>query len=363
MKSLKTTGCFLLLSVFCSSFSAKAVTEAQFTDVLAKVLKDSSAASLSAAVAVDGKLDNAVAVGYADKANDIKATVQTLYRTGSVSKVITTTAFMPLVEQQKVSLEDSISQYLPYLPEHYQPVTLKHLFSHTSGVRHYQFGEYGTNIHYPSLEAATRVFRDDPLRFSPGSAYLYSTYGINLIQGVIESVSGQSLSDYLTQALWQKAGMIHTQLEVSGQQPPTMAVGYRKWPSFMPVKDIDVSNKYVGGGMLTTPSDLVRMTSALMNGKLMQDATREKMLSVAFPEASKDQAIGWIWREYKGHRAFSHSGGINGFESFLLHLPELSISVALMVNVDDFDYTGRTTYQLLDLYLSELKLTTAMRVE
>lgn len=319
--------------------------------ILQQVIADTNAPSLSVAVAYRNELKVAVAAGFADKGSNVLATPKTKYRTGSIAKVIGTTAFMHLVEQGDVSLKDDIKKYLPYYPQKRWPISIEHILSHTSGIRHYNFGEYGTNTHYPTLQDATTVFRNDALLFEPGQGFRYSTYGINLIQGVIESVSEQVLDDFLAEKLWQPANMKDTQLERKSGPKMNFAVGYRSFMRFMPVSAIDVSNKYIGGGMRSTPQDLVNMVSALNKGKLLNPDTIDLMLTVPFPNASKQQALGWEWIDYKGHKAFSHSGAINGFESYLLHLVEPQITIALMVNRDNYDHTSSTTYKVLDLFL------------
>lgn len=322
----------------------------QVRQVLAERIENTNAPSLSVAVAKNNKLVVAVAVGLANLEKEIPATVQTQYRTGSVAKVIGTTAFWTLVQSGKVSLDDNIREYLPYFPQKRWPITLGHLLTHTSGIRHYAFGEYGTNKHFKDLEAATRVFRDDRLRFEPGTSYLYSTYGINLIQGVIESVSDKPLTAFLSEELWQPANMTNTRLEIRGQNHLDDALGYRSIIGFLPVSNIDVSNKYIGGGMRSTPTDLVHLVIALNTDVVVDQNNREEMLSIPYPDASKTQSYGWEWIEYNGRRAFSHGGAINGFESYLVHFVESEVTVALMVNRDNYDHTASTTYRIADLF-------------
>ena len=226
---------------------------------------------------------------------------------------------------------------------------MQHLMTHTSGVRHYRYGEYGTNIEYPTIEKASRVFRDDPLEFKPGSDYIYSTYGINLLQGVIEKVSGKPLAQYMQATLFDPLGMHYTELEIQGKATDNYAMGYRSFMSSYPVKAINVSNKYIGGGMRTTPTDLIKMVQAIDTDKIFKQQTKDLMLSTPFPKAAPDRALGWRWMERDGRKAYSHSGGINGFESFLVHFVEEDITLAVMVNQDDYDYTGSTLYALLDI--------------
>lgn len=351
MSLFRTVLQFISLFVFVYALESDAKTEHQKSiDVLVKKLvEETDAPSLSVAVSHKGELLAAAAFGYADKDKLIKATPNTLYRTGSISKVVGTIAFMKLVESGQVSLQDHIRQFLTYLPKHYSSIKLIHLFTHTSGIRHYRFGEYGTNIHYPTIEKATEVFREDELEFAPGTGQVYTTYGINLIQGVIESVSGLALEVYLKKVLFKPAEMKDTMLEVKGREKETYAIGYRSFFSSFSVKEIDVSNKYIGGGMRSTPSDLVKMVSAVQAGKILSAKTRQLMYSVPFPKVAENRMIGWRKDEYKGQLTYAHGGAINGFESLLVHFTKDDITVAVMVNQDDYDHTSSTLYKVYEL--------------
>lgn len=338
-----------------TSTDIKANIEGKAKQYLINHVKQTKAPSLSVAAAHNGKLLFAIAEGYADKSKKLKATTSTQYRTGSVSKVIGTTAFMPLIEQGKVKLSDKIVSYLPYLPKHYKNIEIKHLLTHTSGIRHYRFGEYGTNIEYPTLEDATKVFRDSTLEFQPGTSYRYTTYGINLIIGVIEKTSKMPFKNYMDKQLFKPLKMINTELEIKGNDISNYAIGYRSLMKSMPVKEINVSNKYIGGGMRTTPTDLVNMVLAIQDNKIFNEQTKALMLSVPFPKTAPDRALGWRYLERKGQLGFLHTGGINGFESFLMHFLKDDITIAVMVNQDDYDYTGSTLYSLFDLVKTHIK--------
>lgn len=349
--TVKSCHAFLIALAIFSGGQALGKDSETLQRYLDKVVEETNAPSLSVAVAVGGKII-AAASGYADKDKSIKATSTTQYRTASIAKVVSTTAFMTLVESGQVALSDNIRQYLPYFPKKKRgEITIEHLLTHTSGIRGYSFGEYGTNTHYDSLEESSKVFRDDPLLFEPGSNYNYSTYGINLIQGVIEKVTDGSAADFLERVLFKKANMKQTELEFHDKEYPNLSIGYRSLLSFIPVSDIDVSNKFLGGGMLSTPTDLVNMVVALNQGKVLKPETKELMWSIPLQKIAASQTYGWEWINFRNIRAVSMDGAINGFESLLLYVPEGDVTVALMVNQDDYDFTGRTTLDIAEMFL------------
>ena len=91
------------------------------------------------------------------------------------------------------------------------------------------------------------------------------------------------------------------------------------------------------------------MVSAIQAGNIMSDKTRNLMFSVPFPKVAADRMIGWRKDNYKGQVTYLHGGAVNGFESFLVHFTEDDITVALMVNQDDYDYTSSTLYKVYKL--------------
>ena len=93
---------------------------------------------------------------------------QSLFRIGSISKTFTWLSIMQLVERGIVSLEDEIQKYAPEFPRKPQgEVRLRHLLTHTSGVRHYKGNEFNSREYFPSTAAGLRIFKDDPLLFAP----------------------------------------------------------------------------------------------------------------------------------------------------------------------------------------------------
>ena len=145
--------------------------------------------------------------------------------------------------------------------------------------------------------------------------------------------------------------MIGTEPEIAGRKRSTYATGYRSYFD-RPVAEVDVSNKYIGGGMRSTPSDLIRLISAINKDILFSHKTKKTMFRVPFPKQAPDRALGWRVFEYKGYKGIGHGGAVNGFESFLLHLFEPDLTVAVMVNRDDYDHTSSTLYQVMDMFLT-----------
>ena len=148
---------------------------------------------LSAAVVTERRLRWSSAYGMADLENFVPATTETVYRLASVTKPITATAVLQLVEAGKVDLDAPIQRYVPAFPEKQWPVTVRHLLSHQAGIRNWTDEEFHNTRHFASIAESLAVFKDDPLLFEPGTRTQYTSLGYNLMGAVVEGVSGQAV--------------------------------------------------------------------------------------------------------------------------------------------------------------------------
>src|SRR5919109_3491269 len=170
--------------------------------------RQSGAPGMSVAVVLDDRLAWSDGFGLADVENDVPARANTVYRIASISKPIAATAVMQLVERGRVSLDDPIQKYVPRFPaKGDQTITVRHLLTHTSGIRHYRGGEMESSREYETVIDALSIFQDDPLLFAPGTKYSYSTYAYNLLGAVVEAASGLNFETYLRTQVWGPAGM------------------------------------------------------------------------------------------------------------------------------------------------------------
>ena len=293
---------------------------------------------LSAAVAVDGVIVWTGASGLADVENRVPATPESVYRIASISKPIASTAVMQLAEQGALDIDAEVQTYFPSFPEKEYPITIRHLMTHTSGIRHYNPGEMDMKEHFDTVEAGTVIFRDDPLLFEPGTDYSYSTYAYNILAGVVEQVSGQSFDAYLRENVWDPAAMEATYLEHQGDLVPNRVRQYVKSDDANLVRNApfaDLSIKWAGGGMISTAPDLARFAIALDAETILRAETHDRM-TAPFTLADgtvSEYGLGWRMSEDEMGTWVAHSGGATGGTTHLLRLPEEGLAVALVANV------------------------------
>ena len=357
----------VLLSAALSAQSARVVSDRD-PFVLARLTDDArfglGVPGLSAAVSVGDAVVWAQGFGHADLEQNVPVRPDTVFRIASISKPITATAVMQLVERGLVSLDDPIQKYVPSFPRKPQgEIRLRHLLTHTSGIRHYRGDEFSSHDFYPTLERAVAVFRDDPLEFAPGEKYLYSTYGYNLLAGVVEAVSGHSFDDYLRVNIFAPAGMTSTVLE-----RPQEIVRYRSRQylrgaspmTWLNAPYVDLSVKWAGGGILSNASDLLRFDMALNSGRLLRQDTQDRMYTSGRLNsgAMTGYGLGWMVSQDGGRLRVAHSGGAMGGTTYLLREPKARTACVLLANLDDVPRLAELADQLMTLAPRPASLTT-----
>ncbi|MDZ4812913.1 MAG: serine hydrolase domain-containing protein [Pseudomonadota bacterium] len=307
--------------------------------------------SMSAAIAFDGKLQWAAATGFADIENQRPATVQSRYRTGSVAKSITAVALMRLMDAGKVTLDAPISQYVPDLPLHLLTLTAELLGSHRAGIRHYTIipqwwmgwhENYSTH-NYPSVADGLTLFVDDALRFEPGTGFRYSTFGYSLLARLMEGASGQAFAQLLDVTVFQPAGMTATAVDTPSAAPERVAFYQAEGGRYTPSYPINSSYKIAGGGLISTPSDLVRLGALLLGDGFVSAAGKKAMWTpLALADGSmnpENYAIGWrvdtstrMLGDTNPVQIFHHGGAQQGAAAFIMLVPKYGIAVAAMSN-------------------------------
>jgi serine beta-lactamase-like protein LACTB len=318
--------------------------------LLEELRESTKTPAVSGAVAVGGKVVYSEGTGLMDVKNGVPATGKSVYNIGSLSKAITAIAVMQLWEQKKITLEDDIRKYVPTFPNKGHTITIRHLLTHTSGIRHYHNDDFpGTpdneNIQPLTWEDGLRIFSKDPLLFQPGKYFFYTSYGVNLLQGVIEKVSGKSFEQYVTENVLKPAGAISGSFDIPNASVPHRAKSYRivnGKPEDYYYNDLRY--KFASGGMIASVEDLVKLGAALNHGVLLKANTRKFMLSPQvhglqqFNEKGKPAKMNWkqgiLWRlRNSPHGSVAYEcGSIKASNACLVNFLQDDIVAAIATN-------------------------------
>jgi serine beta-lactamase-like protein LACTB len=306
-------------------------------DAVREFQAKSQAPAITVAVAVDGKIAYSKAFGMADVENDVKATPETLVRTGSIAKPIAAAAALTLVDAGKLDLDAPIQKYCPAFPQKQWTITTRELLGHLSGIRHYKDNEFASTKHYTTMTGGFEMFANDPLLFEPGTKYSYSTYGFTVAGCVIEGASKEKFADYVAEHVLQPAGMRHTFVDDVYDIVAHRARGYSTNDGKVQNAGLmDSSYKLPGGGYVSTAEDLVRFQLAMMDGKIVKPATLNEMWTSQKTSDGKptNYGMGFGVFDVDGQKLVGHGGSQQGTSTAMEAIPSRHYAVAVMVNLD-----------------------------
>src|SRR6187431_1367119 len=261
----------------------------QAVNWLNAVYQENNIPSLSAAVGVNGKLVWSGVIGYADLDKELLADTESLYRIGSVSKAITASAVMRMSEKGLIDINAPFKQYVNDFSAGKTEYTIKQLLTHQAGIRHYNqsFAELFNDKEYASTREAAAIVENDPLLFSPGTGFNYTTYGYTVLSLAMESAYSLPFEQIVASEVLSPVGMMATHLEKANNAKdqhlaaPYLLIG----DTLIDAPEDNVSNKYAGGGYISTAADMVKFGNALISNEFLSAATK-KVLWTPVPLAN-----------------------------------------------------------------------------
>jgi CubicO group peptidase (beta-lactamase class C family) len=284
-------------------------------------------------VAKDGKILFDRGYGMANVEWQVPNTPETRFRIGSITKQFTAAAILFLEERGRLSTDDPLSRFIPDLPAAWQPITLRHLLNHTSGIPAFDsWPDYEILRRSPlELEKELKRLREQPLEFAPGEKYRYSNSGYLMLGHVIELVAGQKYGAFVHEQILGPLGLADTDPDSNTAVIPRRASGYmlangqlRNAPY------INMEVPHAAGALYSTTHDLLHWTEALMGGRLLAAASLEKMTT----PGKGDYGFGLVIRTVPGRKTIEHGGGLEGFNTQMNYYPESRITVVVLANVN-----------------------------
>lgn len=275
--------------------------------------------------------------GYADLEQNVGIVpARSLFRVGSLAKPMTAAAVGQLVETGKLDLDAPIQTYLPDFPDKGHPISTRLVAGHLAGIRHYQDDEFFSTRHYDTVSEGLTIFMDDPLVSVPGTEFHYSTYGYNLISAIVEQASGQEFLAYMDEHVFGPASMAATQADLVEPLISNRGRYYRLQDGqLLNTRWVDNSNKWAGGGFLSTADDLVRFGQAHLDSRLMQAESVNMLWSSMATTAGEQTGYGMGWRidtDGQGRQVVGHGGGSVGGTTKLRIYPEQDLVIAVISN-------------------------------
>jgi CubicO group peptidase (beta-lactamase class C family) len=352
----------LLAAVTCAAQTGAANQElAARVDEYVNALVEQDRFSGAILLARDGKVLLSKGYGMANLEAETPNTPQTKFRLGSLTKQFTAAAVLLLQERGKLGVQDAVCKYVENCPAAWQAVTIHHLLTHTSGIPNMtSFPEFRKVKFFPTTPAqSVAMFRDKPLEFTPGEKFNYSNSGYVLLGHIIERASGKSYADFLRENIFQPLGMKNTGLDMNSAVIKNRAAGYTRGPQgILNAQYIDMTIPFAAGAMYSTVEDLYLWDRALYAGKLIDKKSLE-LMTTPFKDG---YAYGVGVGEQYGLKTIVHSGGIEGFSTFLTRFADGDGAIIVLSNMDSAN-SGQVAKRLGALvYADKVRLPTIISV-
>ncbi|RKH29654.1 serine hydrolase [Corallococcus praedator] len=319
-------------------------------------LKQGPTAGLSVGV-MRGGLRWMRGFGYRDLGKKLPATERTTYRMASITKSFTAVAVLQLAQAGKLDLDADIRTLVPEYPVKQWPVTVRQLLGHLGGVPTYDSPSAGNNTKSVSTREAIGMFAERPLVSEPGTRYLYTTWGFNLLGAAVETASGQSYREYLRDHVFGPAHMTHADLDELSTRDAQHAVGYRvAGGALKPSRFLDVTSRFAGGGTRATVEDLLGFARAVLDDALVTRETMGRMQATMVTRDGRitDYGMGFATYPLRGHYIVAHAGGQPETTTLLVLLPAEDTAIALATNVEDeAKRLRRLSLRLMETVLDE----------
>lgn len=344
-------GCLLSGSVAasCAQTVSDELLSQRVDEAVTALMREQKIPGTSIAVVRDGKIIKARGYGFANVELSVPVTPETVFQAGSIGKQFTAAAIMMLVEEGKVSLDDSITKYFPEAPPTWKPITIRRLLTHTSGLPDI-WGETEQDAYTKGIVDSRRDYTEDELlhryvtlqpQYPPGEKWEYCNTGYQLLGFLIHRVTGKSHGEFVREHMFQPLGMNTATVISEADIVPNRSSGYVLVKGELKNQDwlAPSLNTTADGAYYMTVLDLAKWDAALYTEKVLQRTSLEQMgTTQAKLNSGKTYpyGFGWFLADANGHRVMYHTGGNQGFFAIISRYVDDRLTVIVMNNLDEY---------------------------
>jgi CubicO group peptidase (beta-lactamase class C family) len=309
-----------------------------------------------------GQILLAKGYGLANVELNVPVNAGTLFQSGSVGKQFVSAAMMMLVEEGKVGLDDSIVKYFPNAPATWQPIKIKNLLSHTSGLAEYESderagpkGPFYLRLDFTEDELLQKA-EALPIEFAPGEKWAYRNTNYLLLGIMIHKVTGKFYADYLADRIFKPLGMTSTRLISEADIIPNRSSGY-EWHGDKLQNQSWVSptfNSTADGALYFNVLDLAKWDEALYGTTLLKQSSLDRIWTVFSLNDGKPNpfhyGFGWAITALNGHKLLEHDGAWQGFTCNISRYVDDTLTVVALTNLDSgHSHPARIAHQVAGL--------------
>ena len=313
-----------------------------FSERAKELLEKSYAADGPGAVVIvvdDGKVVYEGGIGLADIDAGTPITPDTVFRYASITKQFTAATILQLVAEGKVSLDAPLTDYLPEYPQPGGAATVRQLLNHTSGIMSYTampgFMEPENTAKAMTTAQMLAYFGAAEMPAAHGERFSYNNSGYILLGAIIERVTGKNWDAAIRERIASPLGLRSLNSGIYEAGVANMAKGYSMDEGkVVPTQVIHMSLPHSAGALIGTVGDLATWASALHSGKVVPDALYSQMIAPTVLADGSESPFGFglLNGEVRGAATIGHSGGIFGFSTDSLYIPEEDLFVAVLAN-------------------------------
>jgi len=339
----------LVFTTLSPALMARAVTLSEKLDAIAAEAFAKDGPGGAVIVAQDGKTLLRKGYGMADLELGVAVKPEMVFRIGSMTKQFTAVAILQLVKEGKVKFDDRLSKYVPDYPGA-EAVTVEQLLTHTAGMKSYNdVPSYAGTIREDKtpMQLVEGILNEKPA-FASGERALYSNTGYLFLGIIIEKASGMKYADYLQAKLFTPLGLKHTSVVDPDHLTWGRVRGYEIGPdkALRNAGYISMTQPYAAGSIESNVDDLARWNELLVAGKVIDRALLDRAWTEARTKGGQPTGYGYGWkvRDEDGMHFVAHGGGITGFVSYGVLVPEKKLFVGMLHNAlgseTDLEYTS-----------------------
>ena len=322
---------YLITLLLIISFAAESQAQniAKLDSLFDTLLKNNKAMG-SITISKKGNIVYSKAIGYSfiDNQEKIESTTGTKYRIGSITKMFTAVMILQLMEENKISLNETLEKYFPEIPNS-KKITIANLLNHRSGIHNFTSEPDYLNwmVNPKTHQEMIDIISKNNSDFEPDSKMSYSNSNYILLGYILEKICKKPYSEILLERITSKLNLNDTYYGSKTDIKKNECYSYDFLNNWLKEPETDMSIPHGAGAIVSTPSDLTRFIEALFGGKMISQKSLDKMITM------KDgYGLGIFPIPIGTKKAFGHNGGIDGFASMLLYSPEDSLAVAYCTN-------------------------------
>lgn len=342
-----------------ASAARPGATPARVDTLVRDYLKRHAIPSAAIAVVREGRIVKAAGYGTANLELGVPATERTLYEIGSITKQFTAEAVMMLAEEKLLSLDDPIGRYLPDPPPAWEPITIRQLLSHTSGLRDWEAASLLSYHREYTPQEYVDLIGKEKLDFAPGAQWAYTNSAHPLLGMIIERVSGMPYEQFVADRVFRPAGMTDTRFKHPEEIVPRRSGGYVDRDGALqngePLRPRIIAPN---GGIMSTAVDMAKWQIALGKGSLLKPAAWQEMLApIRLNSGRQFPSVGlaWFLQSFRGHRLVLHNGStIAGYSSVIYRYLDDDLAVVVLMNIDRWNVVNVLATRIANCYVPGL---------